>query len=70
VNMREDEKYDYERSDLWTMIQYLPDFLKDKSFYIPEETSSYEKVLAQNLMKIKRVKRTNNLPQLKQKFPK
>ena len=53
-----------------TVIQYLPDFLKDKSFYIPEETSSYEKVLAQNLMKIKRVKRTNNLPQLKQKFPK
>ena len=68
--MREDEKYDYERSDLWPMIQYLPDFLKDKSFYIPEETSSYEKVLAQNLMKIKRIKRTNNLPHLKQKFPK
>ena len=68
--MREDETYDYERSDLWPMIQYLPDFLKDQSFYIPEETSSYEKVLAQNLMKIKRVKRSNNLPQLKQKFPK
>ena len=70
VNMREDEKYDYERSDLWPLIQYLPDFLKDRSFYVPEETSSYEKVLAQNLIKIKRVKRTNNLPQLKQKFPK
>ena len=68
--MREDENYDYERSDLWTKIQYLPDFLKDKSFYIPEETSSNEKVLAQNLKKIKRVIRTNNLPQLKQKFPK
>lgn len=70
VNMRDDEKYDYERSDLWPLIQYLPDFLKDQNFYIPEETSSYEKVLAQNLIKLKRVKRTNNLPLLKQKFPK
>lgn len=70
VNMREDEKYDYERSDLWPMIQYLPDFLKDTTFYLPEETSSYEKILAQNLQKLKRIQRTNNLPALKKKFPK
>ena len=69
VNMREDEKYDYSRHDLWPMIQYLPDFLKDESFYIPEYTSTYEKALAQNLMKIKSVKRTNDLPLLKKQFP-
>lgn len=70
VNMRPDETYDYERDDLWPMIQYLPDFLKDEHFYEPEYTSSYEKVLAQNLMKIRSVKRTADLPGLKKKYKK
>ena len=63
--MDDDEKYDYERSDLWNRIQYLPDRLKNKHFYEPELTSSYEKILAQNLEKLRKVPRTSNLKALK-----
>lgn len=70
VQMREEDKYDYERDDLWNKIQYLPDKLKDARFYIPESTSSYEKVLAQNVEKLRATKRTKNLSQLKKSFPK
>ncbi|MEG0709124.1 MAG: replication-associated recombination protein A, partial [Longicatena sp.] len=44
VQMREEDKYDYGRSDLWNKIQYLPDKLSSSKFYLPETTSSYEKV--------------------------
>ena len=65
VNMKEEDKYDYGRADLWAKIQYLPDKLKNKKFYMPQMNSSYEKVLAQNLEKLRNVKRTNQLASLK-----
>lgn len=68
VNMAEDAKYDYGRSDLWNKIQYLPDRLRNKQFYQPELTSSYEKVLAQNLEKLRSTRRYNDLVQLKKLY--
>ena len=65
VNMKEEDKYDYGRADLWAKIQYLPDKLKNEKFYMPQMNSSYEKVLAQNLEKLRNVKRTNQLASLK-----
>lgn len=65
VNMEPDEVYDYERSDLWPKIQYLPNHLKNAQFYQPEYSGSYEKVLADNVKKIRSTKRSNNLKQLK-----
>lgn len=65
VNMKEEDKYDYSRADLWAKIQYLPDKLKNEKFYMPQMNSSYEKVLAQNLEKLRSVKRTNKLASLK-----
>lgn len=70
VNMDPDEVYDYERADLWQKIQYLPNHLKNKTFYHPEASGSYEKVLAENLKKLRSGKRSNNLKQLKQQHPK
>lgn len=67
VNMSDDEVYDYTRADLWPKIQYLPDHIKQKQFYQPETNSSYEKVLAENLKKLRSTKRTNNLKALKKK---
>ena len=67
VNMKEEDKYDYGRADLWAKIQYLPDKLKNEKFYMPQMNSSYEKVLAQNLEKLRKVKRTSNLAALKKK---
>ena len=67
VGLTEDEKYDYSRSDLWDKIQYLPDAIKNTSFYHPNTTSQYEKVLASNLEKLKKINRSNNMPYLKKK---
>lgn len=65
VNMSKEDVYDYERADLWPKIQYLPDHLKNTIFYQPELTSSYEKVLAENVKKLRSVKRSNQLRKLK-----
>lgn len=65
VNMKEEDKYDYGRADLWAKIQYLPDKLKNEKFYMPQMNSSYEKVLSQNLEKLRSVKRTSQLASLK-----
>lgn len=70
VAMNEEDKYDYSRPDLWNKIQYLPDRLKNEQFYIPETTSSYEQILAKNLAKLRSVKRTNHLAELKRKTKK
>ena len=67
VGLSEEEKYDYDRSDLWNQIQYLPDALKNAQFYEPMLTSQYEKALALNLEKLNKIKRTNNMPNLKKK---
>lgn len=67
VNMKEQDQYDYDRPDIWSRIQYLPDRLKNERFYQPQTNSSYEKTLAQNLDKLRSVKRTNHLAELKKK---
>ena len=70
VQMHEEDRYDYERSDLWDKIQYLPDKLAKEQFYLPDINSSYEKTLAQNLEKLKRHRRTNQLAALKRTYKK
>lgn len=68
VSMKEEDKYDYDRPDLWNKIQYLPNKLRNEIFYEAQTNSSYESVLAKNLEKIRSVKRTNNLAQLKKEL--
>ena len=70
VSMDPDDVYDYGRSDLWSKIQYLPDRLRNAQFYVPNTNSAYEKVLAANLEKLRSVKRSNQLAQLKKRYPK
>lgn len=67
VHMEPDEVYDYEQSDLWAQIQYLPNHLKQKHFYEPQTNSAYEKVLSDNLQKLRKIQRTNDLKGLKKK---
>lgn len=64
VAMDEEDKYDYGRKDLWHKIQYLPDELKDTSFYDPQTVGS-ETTLKDNYDKLKKIPRTNNLRKLK-----
>lgn len=65
VGMKDADKYDYSRYDIFDKIQYLPDALKDETFYIPGDNGQYEKALAMNLSKLKKVKRSSNLAKLK-----
>ena len=66
VNVEEEDKYPYDRADLWNKIQYLPELIKDKKFFeINKNPSSYEKGLIDNYNKLKSIKRTSNLRKLK-----
>ena len=65
VNMDEDSRYDYGRSDLWGNIQYLPNHLAKTHFYEPQPSGNYENILAKNLEKLRSVNRYNDLKLLK-----
>lgn len=64
VGLKEDEKYDYSRPELWEYIQYLPDEIAKSQFYIPWMTSQYEKALAENYRRILKHGRTSQIKSL------
>lgn len=65
VNMEEEDKYPYDRPDLWHKIQYLPNPIKNIRFYEGSKTSSYENQLIKNNETLKKTIRSNKLRQLK-----
>lgn len=67
VNVQEEDKYPYDRPDLWDKIQYLPELIKNYKFYFPEDKSAFEKALNDNYRKLSSVKRSSNLRELKKK---
>lgn len=64
VGLAEDEKYNYERRDLWEYIQYLPLGLEKEQFYIPSQSSQYEKNLTAYYERIMKHGRTSNIKKL------
>lgn len=64
VGLKEDEKYDYSRPELWEYIQYLPDEIAKSQFYVPWMTSQYEKALAENYRRILKHGRTSQIKSL------
>ncbi len=69
VSLREEDKYPYDRPDLWERIQYLPDEFADLQFYKPHPTSAYEKALLQNYERLKKQGRSSHLAELKKRKP-
>lgn len=66
VNVSEENKYPYDRPDLWAKIQYLPTIIKDMKFYeLNENAVGYEKALNDNYLKLKSIKRTSDIAKLK-----
>jgi len=65
VGMKDEDKYPYDRPDLWHKIQYLPEAIKDIHFYTPNLNSTYEKTLASNLTELRKTKRSKNIALLK-----
>ena len=70
VNMDAQDRYDYDRSDLYAKLQYLPDRLKDVHFYEPLPSGAYENVLAENLKKLRSVSRSHDPAKLKRESKK
>lgn len=67
VNAKEEDKYPYDRPDLWEKIQYLPELIKHLQIYDPSFTSQYEQALNQNYTRLKKINRTRDLASLKSK---
>ena len=69
VNVQEDDKYPYDRPDLWEKIQYLPEVFKDMKFYHPNDMSmsNYERSLNENYKRLNAKPRSSNLRALKKK---
>ena len=68
VNVQEEDKYPYDRPDLWEKMQYLPEALKEVKFYEPWLSSNYEKALKENYDRLLRQGRSNNLRLLRKLF--
>lgn len=67
VGLEDDEKYDYNKPELWPYIQYLPDKVAHEQFYKPWLTSQYEATLAAHYEKLLKQGRTNNIKALNNK---
>lgn len=65
VNVQEEDKYPYDRPDIWEKIQYLPELIKNMSFYTPQYGSNYERALNENYARLKKQGRTRDLRSLK-----
>lgn len=65
VNVQEEDKYPYDRPDLWEKIQYLPELIKNMQFYTPSNHSSYERALNENYARLKKNGRSKDLRKLK-----
>ena len=65
VNVQDEDKYPYDRPDIWEKIQYLPELIKNMQFYEPSDHSSYERALNENYRRLKKQGRSKDLRKLK-----
>ncbi len=64
VGLSDDQRYSYDRQDLWEYIQYLPNGLENTQFYIPWMISNFEKQLAEQHKRIREHGRSSNIIKL------
>jgi putative ATPase len=65
VDLKEEDKYPYDRPDVWPKLAYLPEKIQDIQFYHPQSSSQYEVMLSKNLEELKKRKRLYNIRALK-----
>jgi putative ATPase len=63
--LKEEDKYPYDRPDVWPKLAYLPEKIKDVRFFYPETSSQYEIMLAKNLDELRKKKRSYQIKALK-----
>ncbi len=54
-------KYPHDYPGAWVNQQYLPDVIKDHTYYTPKTTGKYEEALKQRYEAIKRQKKKNRV---------
>lgn len=67
VGLTDEQRYDYNRSDLWEYIQYLPFGIDHEQFYTPDLNSNYEKNLNIHYQNILKHGRTKDIVRLNKK---
>lgn len=67
VNAKDEDKYPYDRPDLWELIEYLPEGLEKQKFYKPNLNGNYEKSLYINYQRLEKTIRSASLRLLKEK---
>ena len=67
VSLKDEDKYPYDRPDLWPKIAYLPEGMEEERFYIPNEKtlSKYEQQLNGQYKRLCSYKRRSDLRNLK-----
>lgn len=60
-----EESYPYDRPDVWSKLEYLPEGLEDYKFYHPALTGKYEKALAMQYEKLSKIERTTDIAKAK-----
>ena len=67
ANLKDNQKYPYDKSDAWIKIAYLPYQLRKEKLYEYATNSNYEKALVDNYLKISKIQRTYNLEEINEK---
>lgn len=65
VDLSDEERYPYDRPDVWPKLAYLPERIKDEQFYTPGSSGPYETILSKNLDELRKKKRSHNIRALK-----
>ncbi len=65
VDLSDEERYPYDRPDVWPKLAYLPERIKDEQFYTPGSSGPYEAILSKNLDELRKKKRSHNIRALK-----
>lgn len=64
ANLKDNQKYPYDKSDAWIKIAYMPYQLRKEKLYEYATNSNYEKALVENYLKISKIQRTYNLEEI------
>ncbi len=59
------DQYPYDRPDIWEKIQYLPEQVKNIIFYEGKPNSNYERALLENNKRLKAIKKSNKISELR-----
>ncbi|MDP3305747.1 MAG: replication-associated recombination protein A [Erysipelotrichaceae bacterium] len=65
LDLKEEDKYPYDRPDVWPKLAYLPEKIQDVRFFQPESSSQYEIMLTKNLDELRKRKRSYQIRALK-----